>query len=180
VPEPNPAQPNAVESAKANDEDLRFAFVHLASSHARTRLELRDFVDSGEWIVACTAPCDKRLRVEGTEARVSAQGMTTSNVFRIDPGRGRALVKVDGGSASAQTWGIRGLIIGIPVSMVGMGLFGYGTVSERDELKIPGAITLGVGAAVLLTSLPLLLIGSTDIRDGKGKQIAMDPSVVSF
>ncbi len=106
------------------------------------------------------------------EARVTAPGMTTSNVFRIEPGGGRALIRVDGGSKSTQSWGLTGLIVGIPVSFVGMGLLGYGTISDHQELQVGGGVTLGIGAAVILAALPLLLAGGTDVHDGKGRQIA--------
>jgi hypothetical protein len=111
--------------------------------------------------------------------------MTTSNVFRIEPGRGRALVKVDGGSESSRTLGLTALIAGIPVSMVGGGLLGYGAIDDNDALKISGGITLGIGAAMVLTALPLLVAGSTDVRDGRGRQIARDlprssPAVGAF
>ncbi len=146
--------------------------IHLASNYPSTSLELRNFVDSGDWMQACQAPCDRKLMVEGMEARVTAPGMTTSNVFRIEPGSGRALIKVDGGSKNTQNWGVNGLIVGIPVSFVGMGLLGYGTVSDKPELQVGGGITLGVGAAILLASLPLLLAGGTDVHDARGRQIA--------
>ncbi|HVJ16343.1 MAG TPA: hypothetical protein VM686_12965, partial [Polyangiaceae bacterium] len=102
-------------------------------------------------------------------------GMTTSNVFRIEPGRGRALLKIEGGSSSTQRWGVTGMMVGIPLSLLGMGLLGYGLVQEKDALQIGGGITLGVGATIVLGSLPLLVMGSTDVHDGKGKQIAGTP-----
>jgi len=183
-PAPAPTTPPAAPAAPApaapapapSDDDLRFALVHIASDYPGTWLELRDFVESGEWVRTCQAPCDRKVRVEGSEARVSAEGMTTSNVFRIEPGRGRALIKVDGGSQSTKNWGVGGMIVGIPLSLVGMGLLGYGIVQEKDSLQIAGGITLGVGATIVLGSLPLLVLGGTDVHDGKGKQIAGSPS----
>src|SRR5262245_41971545 len=160
---PAPSAPPPAASAQApaapapNDEDLRFAVVHVASDYPGTWLELRDFVESGDWVHACQAPCDRKLAVEGSEARVSAEGMTTSNVFHIAPGRGRALIKVDGGSSSTQRWGVTSLLVGIPLALVGGGLLGYGIVQEDDALKIGGGVTLGIGATMVLGSLPLLV-----------------------
>jgi hypothetical protein len=181
APAPAPAAATPAPAAPVlTDEDLRFALVHLASDYPGAWLELRDFVESGDWVRACQAPCDKKVRVEGSEARIAAEGMTTSNVFRIDAGRGRALIKVDGGASSAKTWGITGMSVGIPLSLLGMGLLSYGIVKERDALQIGGGITLGLGAVLVLGSVPLLVIGGTDVHDGKGKQIAGDPSRDAF
>ena len=179
APAATPSPPPQAKPAEASDDDLSFAVVHIASNYGGTWLELRDFVESGDWFRACQAPCDLKLRVEGSEARVSAEGMSTSNVFRIEPGRGRALIKVDGGSSSTQRWGITGLIVGIPLALLGGGLLGYGIVQEEDALKIGGGVTLGIGATMVLGSLPLLVIGGTDVHDGKGKQIAGAPAPAS-
>jgi hypothetical protein len=159
--------------------------VHLVSNYKDATLELRSFEDANEWRAVCRAPCDLSLDVEGAEARVSAPNMTTSNVFRIDPGRGRAFVRVDGGSASTRSLGITALVAGIPLSLAGGALFGYGALDDSDALKIGGGITLGVGAVLVLTSLPLLVAGGTDVYDGRGKQIARDvprssPTVGAF
>jgi hypothetical protein len=148
--------------------------VHLASDFKETTLELRTFADTDEWKAVCRMPCDRAIEVEGAEARVTAPRMTPSNVFRIEPGRGRALVKVDGGSESSRSLGLTALIAGIPVSMAGGALLGYGTIDDSDAMKISGGITLGLGAAMVLTALPLLVAGGTDVRDGRGRQIARE------
>jgi hypothetical protein len=181
---PTPTAPAPAPTAPS-DHDLRFAYIHLASNFENTTLELRSFVDADEWKPVCRMPCDRAIEVEGTEARVTAPRMTPSNVFRIEPGRGRALVKVDGGAESSRSLGLTALIAGIPVSMVGGALFGYGAIDENDGLKIGGGITLGLGAAMILTALPLLVSGGTDVRDGRGRQIARElprssPAVSAF
>jgi hypothetical protein len=120
----------------------------------------------------CLAPCDQSLYVEGSLARVSAVGMTRSNAFRIDPGPGVALVRVDGGSARARSFGILGLAVGIPTTLAGGALYSYGTFSDRDGLRIGGGVVLGLGALAVLAALPLLLLGTTTVRDGRGSVIA--------
>jgi len=129
-------------------------------------------VDDTDWQRACVAPCDRSLVVSGMLARASAPGMTTSNVFRIQPGAGPALVKVEGGSESARTLGVIGLAAGIPLALGGTALFSYGKVSDRDGLSVAGGIVLGTGALVLLASLPFLVRGSTSVRNGDGRLIA--------
>lgn len=148
------------------------AFVHLASNYPGTWLELRDYIEGGDWKRVCPVPCDRKLTVLGIQARVTAQDMSTSNVFRIQPGPGRALVRVEGGSKSSRSLGIWGLTLGIPVALGGMAAFSYGTVSDRDGAALAGAIVLGTGGALVLASLPLLLFGTTDVRDGRGSLIA--------
>ena len=135
-------------------------------------LELRNYVDAGTWQVACAAPCDKTLVTLGAEARVSAPGMTTSNVFRIDPGPGIALVKVSGGSDKLRTLGILGLAGGIPIGLAGTAMYGYGKQEDRDGLVLAGGIVLGTGAALILAAIPMLISSTTNVRDAKGSAVA--------
>jgi hypothetical protein len=146
--------------------------VHVGSSYAGTWLELRSRIDQGDWQRACLAPCDRSLIVDGMLARVSAPGMTTSNAFRIEPGLGVALVRVDGGSATARSRGVLALALGIPVTLGGAALYSYGAFDDRDPMRISGAVLLGVGALAVVASLPFLLKGSTTVRDGRGAAIA--------
>jgi hypothetical protein len=66
------------------------------------------------------------------------------------------------------------LAIGIPVALTGMAGLGYGTMTDRDGLALTGGIVLGTGGALVLASLPLLLLGTTDVRDGRGDLVASD------
>src|SRR5688500_18784739 len=99
------------------------AVVHVAVNYRDAWLETRSYVDSGRFVRTCLAPCDRKLNVQGLEARVVAPGMTTSNSFRFDAGSGAAGVRVEGGSASARSIGIILLAAGIPVALGGMALF---------------------------------------------------------
>jgi hypothetical protein len=151
---------------------LEQSFVHLGSSYARAQLELKNSVDDSEWRAVCLAPCDTYVKVTGTLARVTAPGMTSSNAFRIAPGTGTALVRVDGGSSRARSFGILGLSVGIPTSVAGMALFSYGKFADKDGMRISGAAVLATGVVIVAVSLPLLLIGKTAVRDGNGTVIA--------
>jgi hypothetical protein len=146
--------------------------VHVTSDHPDTWIEARSTLYGGDWSRLCAAPCDRELVVEGALLRVAAPGMTTSNNFRISPGPGVAMVKVEGGSASTRTIGRIALAAGLPVALVGMGLFGYGRLRHRDGMTTGGAVVLGAGAVSVGVSLPLLLLGSTDVKDGKDSLIA--------
>lgn len=148
------------------------ALVHLGVDYRGAWLELRSAVDEGEWRRACAAPCDQRLLVEGMEARVSAPGMATSNTFRIEPGRGTARFKVSGGGATARRWGVIGLVAGGALSLGGFAMYGGGRIGDAQGLETAGLVTLGLGAASVLVSLPLLLSGTTTVRDARGNMIA--------
>jgi hypothetical protein len=167
-----PAQSVAPRTTQRADS----ARVHLVSTYPDAWLELRSYVDAGSWRRACAAPCDRTLVVEGMEARVVAQGMTTTNIFRIDPGAGTANLRVSGGSATARSIGIAALIGGIPLSLGGMAMFGYGSLEKQDELRTAGIVTLAVGAVAVVGSLPFLVAGSSSVRDGRGSVIARTPS----
>lgn len=148
------------------------SFVHLGSDYVGAQLELKSSIDQSDWRAVCIAPCDIPVPVAGALARVTAPGMTSSNSFRIEPGAGTALVRVDGGSARARALGITGLMVGIPTAAAGMALFGYGKLQDQDGARIAGAVVLATGAVVLVASLPLLLMGSTKVRDAHGSVIA--------
>lgn len=146
--------------------------VHLAVNYRDAWLETRSYVDDGEFKPTCRAPCDINLDVVGLEARVVAPGMTTSNSFRFDAGAGRAGVRVDGGSATARTWGVVTLAAGIPVALAGMALFALGNQQGKSGLKAAGVAGLSLGGVSIGVSLPLLLIGTTRVNSASGSRIA--------
>jgi hypothetical protein len=151
---------------------LDTALVYVAADYPGAVLELRGFVDSGEWHAVCAAPCDKVLVTLGHQARVTAPGMSPSNAFRLEPGPGVALVKVSGGSASLRTFGIFGLGIGIPLGLAGTGMYSYGKFKDEDALAIAGGVVLGTGALMILAAVPMLIMSTTNVRDARGSLIA--------
>jgi hypothetical protein len=165
---PAPPPPPAAAPAPAPPTT---AVVHIATNFPGTVLEIRDF-DRGDWRRACEAPCDRPVLVDGAEVRVRAPGMTDSNTFRIEPGGGTARFRVSGGSASTRAIGLTALVGGIPVSLGGLALYGYGRAQDESGLQTAGIVTLAVGGVLVLGSLPLLGSGRTSIRDGRGKLIA--------
>lgn len=175
-----PDKPSAPKGPFAEPATLHSAFVHVHADYPGAVLELRSFIDDSDWSAACPAPCDRLLRVEGNEARVRADGMSPSNVFRIEPGRGTANLKVVGGSARSRTIGTVGLGAGIPLALGGMALWGYGKLEDKAGLKTAGLITMGVAAVMVVGALPFLSSGSTRVKDGKGKVIASGFAPPSF
>jgi hypothetical protein len=146
--------------------------VHLAVNYRDAWLETRSYVDDGEFTRTCRAPCDIKLDVVGLEARVAAPGMTTSNSFRFDAGAGSAGVRVDGGSATARTVGVITLAAGIPVALAGMALFALGNQDDKSGTKAAGIAGLALGGVSIGVSLPLLLVGTTRVRNASGSRIA--------
>jgi hypothetical protein len=167
---PSPAAPAA--SGVGAPLDLGRSVVHVTADRSGTWLESRSTLYDGEWTRLCPAPCDRELVVEGNLLRLTAPGMTTSNAFRIEPGRGIAFVKVKGGSAKSRRIGIITLAAGVPVALLGMGLYGYARLRKESGMEAAGAVVLGAGAVSIGVSLPLLLFGSTDVKNGKGSLIA--------
>ncbi len=157
------------------------ALVHVAVNHRDAWLETRNYVDGGDFVRTCQTPCDIPLRVDGREARVVAPGMTTSNVFRFDAGSGVAGVRVDGGSASARRAGIITLAAGIPVALAGMAMFALGRVHDKPGLEAGGIAGLALGGVSVGISLPLLIMGTTSVKNAKGSMIALGaPSPAAF
>ncbi|MEZ4376509.1 MAG: hypothetical protein R3B07_37235 [Polyangiaceae bacterium] len=135
-------------------------------------LELRSVTYGGPWRRACLAPCGKTLEVDGSEARVRAPGMTTTNIFRLQPGVGTARLSVDGGSKSWRDWGVISLAVGTPLALSGGALYGLGHYQDSQGMKTAGIAALAVGGLAVAASLPMLISGSTSVRDFNGKLIA--------
>jgi hypothetical protein len=146
--------------------------VHLAVNYRDAWLETRQYVDGGDYVRTCRAPCDMNLNVQGLEARVVAPGMTPSNTFRFDAGTGAAGVRVDGGSAIARTAGVIALAAGIPVALGGMALFAHGNLQGKTGFKAAGIAALALGGVSVCVSFPLLLVGTTRVKSANGTRIA--------
>ncbi len=99
-------------------------------------------------------------------------GMVPSNPFRIQPGKGVASVRVSPGTSWVKSTGVTLLLGGVPLCLGGLALYGYGLQSERDGVRVAGTVTLALGAAAVLGSLPLLGLGSTSVYDGEGTRVA--------
>jgi hypothetical protein len=172
APASSAAAPVASAAPLAAPEPPSTAKVTLYVDADEAWLETRSLLEPGPWRRVCRAPCQRPVVVDGMEARVSGPGMTTSNPFRIEAGPGAAKIRVDAGSRSSRTYGLAGIIGGLPVAMAGLFLYGYGKGREDADLRTTGLVTLAVGAAATLVALPLLAFGSTTVRDGRGDVIA--------
>lgn len=149
--------------------------VHVAVDYRDAWLETRSYVDDGPFQRTCRTPCDLRLRADGLEARVIAPGMTPSNAFRFDAGYGAAGVRVDGGSANLRKLGVISLAVGIPLALAGMALFAAGRLNDNTGMEAAGIAGLATGGTGIVVSLPLLILGTTRVKDSKGSMIAIAP-----
>lgn len=123
----------------------------------------------------CTAPCGQI--VDGRRGQTfffAAPGMVPSPGFRVSRLGGDYAAHVDGGSSTARTvgyligaFGGAGVIGG--VIMLGVGSAAGGSISsegrvapKEESLLLPaGGITLGVGAAMVVTSIALVATNHT-------------------
>lgn len=112
------------------------------------------------------------MKVDGIELRVTAPGMTTSNVFAVDPGPGVARFRVHGGSAALRTTGLVAFIAGLPVAFTGMTFYALSKVNDDPGQRTTGIATLAVGAVITAVAIPLLILGGTSVSDGRNKDIA--------
>jgi hypothetical protein len=53
-----------------------------------------------------------------------------------------------------------------------MGLYGYARLGKERGMQAAGAVVLGAGAVSIGVSQPLLLGGSTDVKNGRDSLIA--------
>lgn len=150
-------------------------WLHFGVNYPHAVLEGRSLIDADAWQPLCEVPCKRYVDIGGLEVRVTAPGMVDSNPFRLSGGRGRARFRVSGGSETVKTLGIYGLAVGIPVAMGGMAMFGYGSLKDKDGLRDAGIVTLAVGATAIAAAIPLLLLGTTRVYNGKSERIAALP-----
>ena len=80
-----------------------------------------------------------------------------------------------GGSGTARRVGIITLVAGIPVALAGMGLFAHGRVKDQSSVEVAGVVGLVTGGLSVAISLPLLLKGTTHVKNAKGSLIALAP-----
>lgn len=172
VPAAAPSEPTATDKPKADR-----VWVHFGVNYEGGVLEGHSIIDGDEWHPLCTAPCKRYVDISGLEVRVTAEGMTQSNTFRLNSGRGRAQFRVSGGSDAVKTVGIYSLAAGIPLALGGMAMFGYGGFEEKDTLQGAGAVTLAVGATAIAVSIPLLLMGTTRVYNSDSERIAAVPGL---
>jgi hypothetical protein len=52
-----------------------------------------------------------------------------------------------------------------------MGVYGVGFLDEDKGVKTAGIVTMAIGGAAVIASLPLLSIGSTRVQNSKGKTV---------
>jgi len=147
--------------------------VRIGTTTPHLWLELRAFGDTGDWRRACPAPCGRFVLTDGFDARLTAPGMTPSAPFRIVPGGGTAQIAVDPGSSTARSWGRISFAAGLPLALLGALAFAYGSYNDQATLRGIGALGLGGGGALVVVSLPLLVLGSTEVHNAQGEWIAL-------
>ncbi len=152
------------------------ARVEIHAKRSGCWLELRPTLGGAEWSRACALPCSTTLVVEGREARVTGPGITPSNPFFIEPGRGAARLEAKPGSALARRYGTVALVAGIPLALAGFAGYALGRLEGSPALSAGGVIVTAVGGASVVTALPLLAAGSTHVRDDRGRRIAAVPA----
>ncbi len=165
-----PATPNA--SAPAGPAPEAGARIRIGGGPPGLWLEMREFGGDAGWQQFCAAPCGQFVTTEGREARLTAPGMTPSGPFRVVPGGGTATLSVNPGSLRLRSFGRASWITGVPLALLGMFAFAYGSYEDRAGLRAGGALALGGGAGLSLLALPLLVLGSTKVHDADGDLVA--------
>lgn len=137
------------------------------------RLESRSKLDLTEaWQTQCTAPCNKRIAVEDRTFRIAGTGLRASNPFQVSADGKTAKLIVSGGTEQAHSWGLGLLLSGTVVGLASGALYGVGRLQDSDPAVIAGLVGMGLGAASVIASVPLLAGGRTTVRNGAGKHVA--------
>lgn len=157
-------------------DPLATAHVEVEVARSGCWLELRPTLGGEGWTRACALPCSTTLVVEGREARVTGAGVTPSNPFFIEPGRGIARLEARPGSAHARRYGMVALATGIPLVLAGFTGHAFGQLEESPTLRDGGVAVAALGAAAVVAALPLLAAGATRVRDDRGRRVATAPA----
>ncbi len=168
-----------VAAPPAPTDPLATAHVEVEVARSGCWLELRPTLGGEGWSRACALPCSTTLVVEGREARVTGAGVTPSNPFFIEPGRGTARLEARPGSAHARRYGIVALATGIPLVLAGFTGHAFGQLEESPTLRDGGVAVAALGAAAVAAALPLLAAGATRVRDDRGRRVATAPAQLS-
>ena len=119
------------------------------------------------------APCDRAIDPDQLELRVAGPGIRPSNPFRVAADHGTIRVSASAGQVATHDRGRALLVLGVPVGLAGTALLGVGRTQQAgDAVTVAGVAVIALGGAAILASLPLLVAGSTTVRDDQGKPIA--------
>jgi len=140
------------------------------------RLEAKSKLDvTAGWQTQCNAPCGKLIEVEDRTFRIAGPGLRPSNAFHFNADGKTAKLVVSEGTQRAHGWGVGLLISGVVLGLSSGALYGAGRLEDSDPAVIAGLIGLGLGAAAVIGSVPLLARGRTTVREGSGKHVAVGP-----
>jgi hypothetical protein len=157
---PEPAEDNADSPPWRLPEPDPLAWVHLQGPRGLVLERDLDSVHHKDFSPMCTAPCDKQVPTT-LYFRVSGGGLFSSKDFELNPDdRGRATVRVSGGSIPVYILGVIGLSGGIGAAGTGvafeLGAFGgmgdSGSVRNGLYLMAFGAPVAILGAVMMAKS----------------------------
>lgn len=126
----------------------------------------------------CASPCDREI--DGSRGQaffVAGDGVPGSEAFYLGDKTGSATLNVDTGS-SAQIWGgatlvtLGGVAVLSGAVMLPLGVALDDATVDGNPFVTAGAVTLGVGAAVLAGGIVLLATGGTDVEWGEHTKAA--------
>ncbi len=166
------------------------------------RIERAMSDDMGEGILVrnvCTAPCDQVIDAKkGQTFFFGADGMVPSRGFKLSRLEGNLVARVDGGSLVGRQLGYlfggfggAAMIGGAAMLAAGYGgsgtrLNAEGKVEEgaNSNLTTGGAITLGVGTALVVTAVVLVVTAKTKITllqdENKSARVTLEMGTLRF
>jgi hypothetical protein len=127
------------------------AWVHLEGPHGLALEQDLDSTRHNDWRLICIAPCDKQAPTS-RPFRVSGAGVFPSKDFDLDPDdRGRATVRVSGGSIPVYILGVVGLSGGVGAAGIGVAfeLGAFGGMGDSSSTK-DGLYLMAFGAPVAI------------------------------
>ena len=145
--------------------------------------ELEEFAASGDWVSLCRTPCEGWV-TQGQALRVGGPKVQPSDPFQVPLGREQLRVDADAKARSKRIWGVVTAVGGGGLFLVGSSFLTVGaasnatvqdsngmtrplTDSERRNFRTAGGVMMGLGAAVGITGLVLLLNSQTEVQVAK-------------
>ncbi|MCS6900897.1 MAG: hypothetical protein RMJ98_15035 [Myxococcales bacterium] len=141
---------------------------------AGVEIQERPRLEKGPWGTLCLAPCDQTILVIDREFRAGGPNVHPSHTFVLEPGERPVRVEVNPGRADLHRWGTLAYLVGLPVTLVGgvgIGIDLGTNLKHNETIGTIGLVTVMLGGALLISSLPLLYAGQTRVVNDKGVQI---------
>ena len=163
-----------VDSGSKNAILERQVATHDTAGHVAIALPL--YTHTEVWEQVCVAPCKVDLNRHSSYRVAMANGVPGTRTFTLTPNKEQIDLRVRPGNLPAYAVGGAATGIGTAALITGAVLLTVaGKFEDESDIRVAGAITGGVGLALLAVGIPLLILNQTHVY-ADGRKLALDPA----